>query len=595
MANVLHPAVAAAAAARPKLSIQVSTSENDDQDSPGPGPHRHHSPRRGAAVRHTPYHGRDSGAGGSNETPGLSTHLADFSLLTPTDGPVSARTRRMQSGSDFKDSNAEAVARVKLARRASVGAPALRTGVVASNPPQRKSRSAPAALHGGASSTAPPSQLPPLGARPAEPGTLPSTLPSPPHRKAPSFGIRSAIDAPAPASGVPGTLAGSALRAAGLSAVPTAHAAAAHAAAAAASKAPQAEPVKPPGALKRRSSSTEPLAELGYAIRGPIASGAFSKIVRAQHLGSGVEVAVKSFALKPRATTSGQLSMERARATNGGKAPKQAPKLAAPGAGARGPVGGGAAAAAALGAAAGAAAAGGGGGGGAAPGFSTEAADSEVVVLRALQQTPHPGLCNMVASYEARGVTYALLEYCGGGSLRRQLQALQRKNLGFSEAEARPLLRQIGSALAHIHRRGVVHRDVKPDNLLYTDAKRAQLKLCDFGFAALCKGGGRLKTICGTPLYMAPELSRTGLYSGQPVDVWAFGCIVYEAVHNKPCFRAETMQQLQLRIKRASHEPLRKDLSPSFRALLQLCLTPDSAARATADVAHEHAWLDDND
>ena len=77
--------------------------------------------------------------------------------------------------------------------------------------------------------------------------------------------------------------------------------------------------------------------------------------------------------------------------------------------------------------------------------------------------------------------------------------------------------------------------------------------------------------------------------------MWAFGCIVYEVLHNKPCFRAETMQQLQLRIKRASHEPLRKDLSPPCKALLLMCLTPDGAARATADVAHEHEWLDDGD
>ena len=132
-------------------------------------------------------------------------------------------------------------------------------------------------------------------------------------------------------------------------------------------------------------------------------------------------------------------------------------------------------------------------------------------------------------------------------------------------------------------------------SLLFTDLSKRQLKLCDFGFARGCAEGEKLKTQCGTPLYMAPELNRSGLYLGQPVDVWAVGCILFEALHNKPPFRGDTMQQLQMRIKRASHEALRKDLTPHAKALIAGCLTVDATARATAAAVAEHAWLLDEE
>ena len=91
---------------------------------------------------------------------------------------------------------------------------------------------------------------------------------------------------------------------------------------------------------------------------------------------------------------------------------------------------------------------------------------------------------------------------------------------------------------------------------------------------------------------MAPELNRSGPYLGPPVDLWAYGCLVYEAMHAQPAFRGESMQQLQLRIKRAAHEAVRKDLSPAYRALLGGCLTHDAAARASAAAVLAHPWLD---
>ena len=81
---------------------------------------------------------------------------------------------------------------------------------------------------------------------------------------------------------------------------------------------------------------------------------------------------------------------------------------------------------------------------------------------------------------------------------------------------------------------------------------------------------------------MAPELSRSAAYLGHAVDVWAFGCVLYEALHGYAPFRGETMEQLQLRIKKVSHEPLHRDLTTEARSLLESCLTHDAAARATA-------------
>jgi len=75
------------------------------------------------------------------------------------------------------------------------------------------------------------------------------------------------------------------------------------------------------------------------------------------------------------------------------------------------------------------------------------------------------------------------------------------------------------------------------------------------------------------------------------VDVWAFGCVLYEALHGHAPFRGETMEQLQLRIKKVSHEPLQRDLSTEARALIEACLTHDVSARATAAGAQAHPWL----
>jgi serine/threonine protein kinase len=182
--------------------------------------------------------------------------------------------------------------------------------------------------------------------------------------------------------------------------------------------------------------------------------------------------------------------------------------------------------------------------------------------------------------HEAAAAIHCVLQYCSGGSVHRHLRSL-RHGHGLAEDFGGMLTHQLCLGLSHLHERGIAHRDVKPENVLYTDASRSVVKLCDFGFAVKC-GHRRLRTICGSPAYMSPELSTRESYLGPPVDLWALGCFAYEVMHGGPAFRAESLDTLQLRIKRVDHSPFRKSLSLEASRLIKMLLVADPHGRVSA-------------
>lgn len=264
----------------------------------------------------------------------------------------------------------------------------------------------------------------------------------------------------------------------------------------------------------------------GYVSKSPIAAGSFSTVVRARHVDSGRDVAVKSYQLRSR----------------GGRTvhPSQ-----------------------------------------------IEAMDAEISALHALAPSAHPHIANMVELFETKHGRHVVLQYCAGCSLARHLASLRAHGLHMAEGCAAAVGAQVGGALAHMHRLGVVHRDVKPDNIVYEDSTKGSVRLVDFGFATARGTQGQLRTHCGTPCYMAPELVRKVPYRGPPIDVWALGCLVYELLHNRPAFRAETMSQLHTRILRASLEAFRPAASPRARSAVRRMLAVDAAERPSAERATE--------
>jgi eukaryotic-like serine/threonine-protein kinase len=197
--------------------------------------------------------------------------------------------------------------------------------------------------------------------------------------------------------------------------------------------------------------------------------------------------------------------------------------------------------------------------------------------LREIQiaaQLQHPHILPLLDSGEADGFLYYVMPYVDGESLRTRLA--RRGEL--SVAEAARVLRDIADALSYAHQRGVVHRDIKPDNVLLSGRHAL---VTDFGVAkALSEATGKhaLTTAgvaLGTPTYMAPEQATADPHTDHRVDLYAFGAMAYELLSGRPPFVAPTVQEvLAAHVTRAPEplQALRPSCPPMLARLVMSCL-----------------------
>jgi serine/threonine protein kinase len=138
-----------------------------------------------------------------------------------------------------------------------------------------------------------------------------------------------------------------------------------------------------------------------------------------------------------------------------------------------------------------------------------------------------PHVVALHAAFEDAHAVHLVVDLCDGGDLFSLISARGR----LPEHEAAGIAAQISSALAACHRRGVAHRDVKPDNLLF-DATTGALKLADFGSAKWFGDRRAMTGLVGTPYYVAPEMIVGREYS-EKVDVWSAGVVLYTMLSGK--------------------------------------------------------------
>ncbi|KAK0213283.1 kinase-like domain-containing protein [Desarmillaria ectypa] len=204
----------------------------------------------------------------------------------------------------------------------------------------------------------------------------------------------------------------------------------------------------------------------------------------------------------------------------------------------------------------------------------------------------HPNICAMKnVYYHQDGSINLVLELVEGGDLLDYITSRD----GLSEDLTRHIAWQLCDALAYVHSLGVTHRDLKPENVLLTKDDPPIIKVADFGLAKVVDSLTMLRTMCGTPSYLAPEVVKQENHQGYDnlVDSWSVGVIVYSMLTNTtPFIEDENQPDIRTRIaERWIHWGPLKTHSPEARHFIQALLETDPAKRMTMQDSHKHPWL----
>jgi eukaryotic-like serine/threonine-protein kinase len=220
-----------------------------------------------------------------------------------------------------------------------------------------------------------------------------------------------------------------------------------------------------------------------------------------------------------------------------------------------------------------------------AAGVSLERFTREIQLAASLQQA---NIVPLLAAGQANGIPYFTMPYVQGESLRRRLSQGTP-----SIAESTGILRDVARALSYAHARGVVHRDIKPDNVLLS---HGTAMVTDFGIAKAVSASRTLSdhdtltsvgSSLGTPAYMSPEQVAADPHVDHRADLYAWGCMAYELLIGTPPFVKESPQRVMaahLSEAPAPIAPRRPDVPPRLERLVMRCLAKEPGDRpATAD------------
>lgn len=205
-----------------------------------------------------------------------------------------------------------------------------------------------------------------------------------------------------------------------------------------------------------------------------------------------------------------------------------------------------------------------------------------------MKNLKHNSIVKIFEVLESQKYILIILEYVCGGDLL----SFVRKRTKLNETTAKFIFRQIMEALQYIHSQGVIHRDIKLDNILI-DLNNT-IKICDFGVSRSVVPGDIMHDQCGTPAYIAPEILRNQGYEGFGVDVWSAGVVLYAMLSGTVPFKATNMTDLHRIILSGNYAAI-KDISQEAVDLLKNILETDPRKRLTVEGILQHEWLKSTD
>ncbi|XP_076011892.1 serine/threonine-protein kinase 33 [Genypterus blacodes] len=225
-----------------------------------------------------------------------------------------------------------------------------------------------------------------------------------------------------------------------------------------------------------------------------------------------------------------------------------------------------------------------------------ELLEQEVSILK---QVNHANIIHLKEVFETPLTMYLVTELCDGGNLR---ELLQRKTF-FIEDETRHIIQSLAGAIVYLHKRDIVHRDLKLENILVKgslhgdDYSMINIKVTDFGLSVKTDGVGieisLLRDTVGTFIYMAPEMINDRGYS-QWCDVWSIGVIMYMLLCGEPPFFSKSKTKLFHMIMKGElqfTQPIWNTVSNEAKHVLTHLLQVDPACRMSANQLLDNPWI----
>ncbi|KAJ0590853.1 putative protein kinase Group-Pl-3 family [Helianthus annuus] len=213
---------------------------------------------------------------------------------------------------------------------------------------------------------------------------------------------------------------------------------------------------------------------------------------------------------------------------------------------------------------------------------------SEIDILRNIH---HPNIIRLHDMIKEPGKIHLVLEYCKGGDLSMFIQKRQGR---IPKSTSVHFMQQLAAGLKVLRDNQIIHRDLKPQNLLLsTNDDNSTLKIADFGFARSLQPRNLAETLCGSPLYMAPEIMQLHKYDAK-ADLWSVGAILFQLVTGRTPFTGNNQIQLHQNIMKSTElqfPPDVKDLSPECVDLCRKLLRQNPVERLTFEEFFTHPFF----